>query len=152
MSVALFFDPSDRELLELMNPVLTGQRSYKTLRNLFDPYLHPRGIKELAAPASLRIACAVFDLLGTLEGGHPEERLRALRAVREEVLHNGAPSLRNNTARGNAAVIDAQVPLKEMFGYIGGLRALSQGRAQYSMQFDHYREAAASERAALTLA
>ncbi|HEX3139113.1 MAG TPA: hypothetical protein VHQ87_03615, partial [Rhizobacter sp.] len=30
------------------------------------------------------------------------------------------------------------VPLKEMFGYIGNLRALSSGRAQYSMQFDHY--------------
>ncbi|HSI56963.1 MAG TPA: elongation factor G [Ideonella sp.] len=39
---------------------------------------------------------------------------------------------------GNAAVVQAQVPLKEMFGYIGSLRALSSGRAQYSMQFDHY--------------
>lgn len=67
-------------------------------------------------------------------------------------LHRRRGIVRNHTARGNAAVIDAQVPLKEMFGYIGGLRALSQGRAQYSMQFDHYREAAASEVAALTLA
>jgi len=41
-------------------------------------------------------------------------------------------------ARGNAVVIEAHVPLKEMFGYIGHLRALSSGRAQYSMQFDHY--------------
>jgi translation elongation factor EF-G len=49
----------------------------------------------------------------------------------------------------SAAVIDAEVPLKEMFGYIGQLRALSQGRAQYSMQFDSYREAPASEWAAL---
>lgn len=39
---------------------------------------------------------------------------------------------------GNASVVEAQVPLKEMFGYIGALRALSSGRAQYSMQFDHY--------------
>lgn len=67
-------------------------------------------------------------------------------------LHRRRGIVRNNTARGNAAVIDAQVPLKEMFGYIGHLRALSQGRAQYSMQFDHYREAAVSELAALTSA
>jgi len=40
--------------------------------------------------------------------------------------------------RGTATVIDALVPLKEMFGYIGTLRALSSGRAQYTMQFDGY--------------
>jgi elongation factor G len=40
--------------------------------------------------------------------------------------------------RGNAATVEAEVPLKEMFGYIGSLRALSSGRAQYSMQLDHY--------------
>ncbi len=39
--------------------------------------------------------------------------------------------------RGNAAKVEAEVPLKEMFGYIGSLRALSSGRAQYSMQLDH---------------
>lgn len=36
------------------------------------------------------------------------------------------------------AQIEAHVPLKEMFGYIGNLRALTSGRASYSMQFDHY--------------
>jgi len=40
--------------------------------------------------------------------------------------------------RGNAMAIEAQVPLQAMFGYIGSLRALSSGRAQYSMQFAHY--------------
>jgi elongation factor G len=40
--------------------------------------------------------------------------------------------------RGNTVAIDAHVPLKEMFGYIGALRNVSSGRAQYSMQFDHY--------------
>ena len=41
-------------------------------------------------------------------------------------------------ARGNAQVITAMVPLANMFGYINTLRSMSQGRAQYSMQFDHY--------------
>ncbi len=40
--------------------------------------------------------------------------------------------------RGNAKVITAMVPLANMFGYINTLRSMSQGRAQYSMQFDHY--------------
>jgi elongation factor G len=41
-------------------------------------------------------------------------------------------------ARGNAQVINAMVPLANMFGYVNNLRSLSQGRAQYTMQFDHY--------------
>ena len=40
--------------------------------------------------------------------------------------------------RGNAKVVTAMVPLANMFGYINNLRSMSQGRAQYSMQFDHY--------------
>ncbi len=40
--------------------------------------------------------------------------------------------------RGNAKVVDAHVPLSSMFGYINTLRSMSQGRAQYTMQFDHY--------------
>ncbi|AWK86591.1 elongation factor G [Azospirillum thermophilum] len=40
--------------------------------------------------------------------------------------------------RGNAGVITGMVPLATMFGYVNSLRSMSQGRAQYSMQFDHY--------------
>jgi elongation factor G len=42
--------------------------------------------------------------------------------------------------RGNARVISAMVPLANMFGYINTLRSMSQGRAQYSMHFDHYEQ------------
>ena len=48
--------------------------------------------------------------------------------------------------RGTAMVLKAEVPLAQMFGYIGSLRAMSSGRAQYSMVFDHY-AVAARERA-----
>ncbi|RRH74219.1 elongation factor G [Falsigemmobacter faecalis] len=41
-------------------------------------------------------------------------------------------------SRGNANVIDAMVPLANMFGYINNLRSMSSGRAVFSMQFDHY--------------
>ncbi len=40
--------------------------------------------------------------------------------------------------RGIARVVDAEVPLKEMFGYVNTLRSMSQGRAQFTMTFSHY--------------
>jgi len=43
-------------------------------------------------------------------------------------------------ARGNARVIDAMAPLANMFGYVNTLRSMSQGRAQYTMHFDHYEQ------------
>ncbi len=42
------------------------------------------------------------------------------------------------TQRGDAQVVAADVPLAEMFGYSTQLRSMTQGRAVYSMQFDHY--------------
>jgi len=42
--------------------------------------------------------------------------------------------------RGNARVINAMVPLANMFGYVNTLRSMSQGRAQFTMHFDHYAE------------
>ena len=42
--------------------------------------------------------------------------------------------------RGNATVITAMVPLANMFGYVNNLRSMSQGRAQFTMQFDHYEQ------------
>ncbi len=42
--------------------------------------------------------------------------------------------------RNGAKVIDAHIPLSEMFGYATDLRSRTQGRGQYSMQFDHYAE------------
>lgn len=40
----------------------------------------------------------------------------------------------------NIKVIKAKVPLAEMFGYSTSLRSMSQGRANYSMEFSHYHE------------
>jgi len=46
--------------------------------------------------------------------------------------------VRGQESRGNATVINAMVPLANMFGYVNTLRSMSQGRAQFTMQFDHY--------------
>jgi elongation factor G len=49
--------------------------------------------------------------------------------------------VRGQEMRGNASVINAMVPLANMFGYVNNLRSMSQGRAQFTMQFDHYAQA-----------
>ncbi|MCB1442949.1 MAG: elongation factor G [Methyloceanibacter sp.] len=46
--------------------------------------------------------------------------------------------VRGQESRGNATVINAMVPLANMFGYVNTLRSMSQGRAQFTMQFDSY--------------
>jgi elongation factor G len=51
---------------------------------------------------------------------------------------------------GNAQVIKALVPLSEMFGYATDLRSMSQGRADFTMQFDRYEEVPASIATAIT--
>ena len=43
-------------------------------------------------------------------------------------------------SRGNARVVTAFVPLANMFGYVNNLRSMSQGRAQFTMHFDHYEQ------------
>jgi len=48
--------------------------------------------------------------------------------------------IQDMTERSGARVVNAMVPLSEMFGYSTDLRSMSQGRASYSMEFDHYGE------------
>jgi elongation factor G len=47
-------------------------------------------------------------------------------------------------ARAGAQVIEGEVPLSTMFGYATALRSATQGRANYTMQFSHYREVPSS--------
>ena len=95
----LFYDEDDHRVLEIVNKILSRGKNPSLLRKLFETGLHPRGIKELAAPKSLRIASAMIDLLGTLEQGSSSERITALRAVRAESLHDSSQVLRLNVAR-----------------------------------------------------
>ena len=53
-------------------------------------------------------------------------------------LNSRRGQINTQEQRGNATVITAMVPLANMFGYINNLRSMSQGRAQYTMFFDHY--------------
>lgn len=55
-------------------------------------------------------------------------------------LNSKRAQIKEMRDRGNMRVIDADVPLAEMFGYATALRSMTQGRASYSMEFSHYAE------------
>ena len=60
-------------------------------------------------------------------------------------LNSRRGQIQGSEPRGNATVINAFVPLVNMFGYVGNLRGMSQGRAQFTMQFEHYAEVPKAE-------
>jgi len=55
-------------------------------------------------------------------------------------LNSRRGQIQGQDMRGNANVITAMVPLANMFGYVNNLRSMSQGRATFTMQFDHYEQ------------
>ena len=94
---------------------------------------------ELASRACFKEACTK----GTLKLLEPVMRVEVV--TPEDYmgdvigdLNSRRGQINTQEQRGNATVITAMVPLANMFGYINALRSMSQGRAQYSMFFDHY--------------
>jgi elongation factor G len=94
---------------------------------------------ELAGRACFKEACTK----GTLKLLEPVMRVEVV--TPEDYmgdvigdLNSRRGQISTQEQRGNATVITAMVPLANMFGYINNLRSMSQGRAQYSMFFDHY--------------
>ena len=94
---------------------------------------------ELASRACFKEACT----RGTLKLLEPVMRVEVV--TPEDYmgdvigdLNSRRGQISTQEQRGNATVITAMVPLANMFGYINSLRSMSQGRAQYSMFFDHY--------------
>ena len=105
---------------------------------------------ELAAVAAFKEAAAratplVLEPVMAVEVITPTEHLGDVIGD----LHRRRGHVQGQAPRGNASVVTATVPLKEMFGYIGHLRAMTSGRAQYSMQTSHYDVAPARERQAV---
>jgi len=95
----ILFDRRDHVLLKVVNNVLTAEKPLESSERRFFPYLHPRGIKEMAESRGIRIAHAVIHVLKSLEVGKFEDRLSALRCLRDEVLNVTTGPLPKNTAR-----------------------------------------------------
>jgi elongation factor G len=94
---------------------------------------------EIASRAALReglqkAGSILLEPIMKVEVTTPEEYLGGvigdLNSRRGQIVGTGS--------RGNAQIVNAMVPLANMFGYINNLRSMSQGRASYTMQFDHY--------------
>ncbi len=105
---------------------------------------------ELAAVAAFRAAAAHATPL-VLEPVMAVEVITPIEHLGDVIgdLQRRRGTVQGQIQRGNASVVTATVPLKEMFGYIGHLRAMTSGRAQYSMQTSHYDVAPARERQAM---
>ena len=86
-------------MLNIVNEVLTRNNACKYTKKTVYPYFHPNGIKEMAESRGLRIAHAIIHLLEFLEVGGINDRLSALRSLRDEVLNTTGGILPKNTAR-----------------------------------------------------
>jgi len=95
----LLFDRRDNELIEIISAVLRQDKDLSYARKQYYGYFHPHGIKEMAESRSLRIAYAMVHLLTSLEVGRMDERLSALRSLKDEVLDTAEGSMPKNTAR-----------------------------------------------------
>jgi hypothetical protein len=95
----IFFDKNDYQLLEIVKDILERGKKSQVLRSLLGNNMHPHGIKEMAADRGLRIAYAVAGLLGSLESGKANDRINALRSLRDEVFLSSSGFYQKNTAR-----------------------------------------------------
>ncbi len=95
----IFFDKRDYQLIRIVNSVLGGGGEDNHTRRHYYPYFHARGIKEMAESKGLRTAYATIHLLSSLEVGGVDDRIKALRALRKEVIDTAEGILPKNTAR-----------------------------------------------------
>jgi elongation factor G len=96
---------------------------------------------EIAARAAMREALqkggsALLEPIMKVEVVTPEDYTGSVIGD----LNSRRGQIQGQDMRGNANVINAMVPLANMFSYVNNLRSMSQGRATFTMQFDHYSE------------
>ena len=96
---------------------------------------------EIAGRAGFREACQkagpkLLEPIMKVEVVTPEEYMGDIIGD----INSRRGQIAGTETRGIATVVNAMVPLANMFGYVNNLRSMSQGRAQYSMQFDHYEQ------------
>jgi elongation factor G len=94
---------------------------------------------EIAARSAMReakahLGMALLEPIMKVEVVTPEEFTGSVIGD----LNSRRGQIQNQEMRGNANVVNAMVPLANMFGYVNNLRSGTQGRATFTMQFDHY--------------
>ncbi len=90
------------------------------------------GMREAAQKAGIKL----LEPIMKVEVVSPEEYLGDVIGD----MNSRRGQIQGTDTRGNAQVVEAMVPLANMFGYVNQLRSFTQGRANYSMFFNHYDE------------
>lgn len=125
--------------------LLAGYQAIDIKAELIDGSSHPVDSSEAAYKAASAIAfrlasqkCdpVILEPLVKVEITTPEQYLGTVLGD----VSSRRGMVTDTNSKGNAQVITAMVPLANMFGYINDLRAMTQGRGIYSMEFDHYQE------------
>ncbi|MDO8526190.1 MAG: elongation factor G [Deltaproteobacteria bacterium] len=123
--------------------VLAGYPLVDLRATLFDGSFHDVDSSEMAFKIAASMALkdgaknaipALLEPIMTVEVVAPEDFV----GVVSGDLNSRRGRIYKNDVRAGSQVIDAHVPLANMFGYATDLRSITQGRANYSMQFSHY--------------
>ena len=129
----------------LTNGTLGGYRVVDIKVTLFDGSFHDVDSSEMAfkMAGSMGVKAAIskanpqlLEPIMGIEVTTPEEHMGDVLSD----LNSRRAQIQNMEAQNDAQVLKAHVPLGQMFGYATDLRSATQGRASYSMEFDHYSE------------
>ncbi|MGX8835473.1 elongation factor G [Amedibacillus sp. YH-ame6] len=129
----------------LANGILAGYQVIDIKATLFDGSYHDVDSSEMAykIAASMALKAAakkcnpvILEPVMMVEVTAPNEYLGSVMGD----VSSRRGSIVNQEERGNAIIVQAHIPLSEMFGYVTDLRSFTQGRGNYSMKFDHYSE------------
>ena len=137
---------TDKGLQDAMKTgVLAGYPMVDIKATLFDGSYHDVDSSEMAYKIAASMALKeaknkckpiLLEPIMKVQVVAPDEYLGAV--MGDITSRRGRPL--GQETRGNAIAINAMVPLAEMFGYMTSLRSNTQGRGNYSMEFDHYEE------------
>ncbi len=141
-----YIAPVENGVKEAMDTgVLAGYPMVDIKVTLYDGSYHDVDSSEMAfkiagsmgfRAGALKANPALLEPVMSVEAVTPEEYMGDVIGD----LNARRGKIQSMTKRGSAQVINAQVPLSEMFGYATDLRSKTQGRATYTMQFAHYEE------------
>lgn len=141
-----YINPVSNGIQEAMrNGILAGYPVEDIKVKLFDGSYHDVDSSEMAfkiagsmafKEAALKAEPVILEPIMAVEVVTPEEYMGNIVGD----LNSRRGRIEGMTTRSDAQVIRCMVPLSDMFGYSTSLRSISQGRALYSMQFDHYSE------------
>ncbi len=141
-----YINPIDNGVKEaLANGVIAGYPVVDVKVTLYDGSYHEVDSSEMAFKIAGSMAVQqgvrkanpiILEPIMKVEVTVPEDYMGDVMGD----LNSKRGRIQKMTDRGNAKIIDALVPLAEMFGYATNLRSMTQGRGNYTMEFDHYEE------------